>query len=86
METFSCFRKKEVINVCDGMRLGYVCDLELDLRSGKICKIIVPEGNRFFGVLCREREFRIPWDCIRRIGDDVILVDIILDEMMFVPE
>ena len=85
METFCCFKKKEVINICDGMRLGHVCDLEFDMRSGKIRKIIVPEGNRFFG-LCCEREFRIPWECIRRIGDDVILVEIILEEVVFVPE
>jgi sporulation protein, YlmC/YmxH family len=82
METFCCFRKKEVINICDGMRLGFVCDLEIDIRHGKICKIIVPEGNRYIGFFCREREFRIPWECIRKIGDDIILVDVVIEEVL----
>ncbi len=86
IETFCCFKRKEVINICDGLRLGFVNDLEIDLRNGKICKIIVPEGNRYFGLFCNEREFRIPWDCIRRIGDDVILVDVVVEEVLFVGE
>ena len=28
--------KKEVINTCDGCRLGYVCDLEIDAMCGRI--------------------------------------------------
>ena len=29
LERFSCLRRKEVVNVCDGCRLGYVGDLEI---------------------------------------------------------
>ncbi|MGL4789957.1 MAG: PRC-barrel domain-containing protein [Anaerotignaceae bacterium] len=83
METFSCFKKKEVISICDGMRLGFPSDLEFDLRNGKICKIIVPEGNKYLGFFCNDREYRIPWECIRKIGDDIILVDIVLEEVLF---
>ena len=32
---------KEVINIRDGVRLGYVCDLELDLACGRICAFVV---------------------------------------------
>jgi len=81
MDSFSDFRKKEVINICDGMRLGYVNDLEIDTRIGKICKIIVPEG-RLFGVFYSEKEYIIPWDCIRKIGDDIILVDVVVEEVL----
>ena len=42
-ERFSCLQEKEVINICDGRRLGCVCDLELDAISGKICTLIIPE-------------------------------------------
>ena len=27
-ERFSCLQEKEVINICDGRRLGCVCDLD----------------------------------------------------------
>lgn len=35
MERFCELKQKEVINVCDGCRLGYVTDLELDVCTGK---------------------------------------------------
>ena len=36
------FRHKEVINITDGKRLGYVQDVCADLQSGSITSIIVP--------------------------------------------
>ena len=49
-ERFSCLQEKEVINICDGRRLGCVCDLELDAISGKICTLIIPEcGSKWNG-------------------------------------
>ena len=35
MEKFSDLQEKEVINICDGRRLGFVGDLELDIPSGE---------------------------------------------------
>jgi len=71
--TFSDLRGKEVINTNEGKRLGYVCDLEIDLSCGKIVSIIVPGELRHFG-FSRGEDFRIPWECIERIGDDIIIV------------
>lgn len=36
------FKHKEVINITDGRRLGYVQDVTADLESGTITSIIVP--------------------------------------------
>ena len=36
------FKHKEVININDGKRLGYVQDVCADLKSGHITSIIVP--------------------------------------------
>ncbi len=66
---------KEVINVCDGCRLGYVGDVEIKLPEGQVCAIIVFGRCRFFGLFGRGEEFYIPWECIQRIGDDIILID-----------
>ena len=69
------FRCKEVINVCDGCRLGYVSDLEVIVPEGKVSAIIVYGPGRFFGLFGRGEEYYIPWECIQRIGDDIILID-----------
>ena len=49
--TFSDLKCKEVINVCDGGRLGCVTDLELDLCTGTILAIVVPGEGRLLGLI-----------------------------------
>lgn len=78
---FSDLRCKEVVNVTDGCRLGYVNDLEIELENGRVLAIIVPGPCRFFGLFGREVDYVIPWPCIRRIGSDIILVDVIVQDI-----
>ena len=67
---------KEVICVCDGQRLGFVSDVRVESPEGQVCAIVVPGKGRMFGLLgCRD-EYVIPWNCIKRIGPDIILVDV----------
>lgn len=75
---FGDLRRKEVINMRDGARLGRICDLEVDQCSGLIRSIVVPGPPRFFGILRSDEELVIPYDRISKIGDDVILVDVVL--------
>ena len=74
--TISDFRDKEVINVCDGRRLGYVIDVEFDIVSGRIISIVVPGDKCGFLCFSRCEDIYIDWCKIQRIGDDTILVDI----------
>lgn len=65
-------RCKEVISICDGNRLGFVSDVEIDTCSGRLAAIVVPARGKW-GVFCRRKDYVIPWEAIRRIGDDIIL-------------
>ncbi|AUG57987.1 MAG TPA: YlmC/YmxH family sporulation protein [Ruminiclostridium sp.] len=76
MNRTSDFRQKEVINISDGKRLGFVCDVEIDLKSGRLESIVIPGGNRLFGILGKDSEYIIPWERIKKIGEDIILVEI----------
>ena len=69
-------KQKEVINIKDGCRYGFVCDIELDEKDGKICSIIVPGPGRVFGVFGHDQEYKIPWKEVRQFGEDIILVDV----------
>ena len=69
-------RCKEVINSCTGMRLGYVSDVCVNTVTGQVASIIVPGCCSLFGFFGREDDIVIPWECIRRIGDDLIIVEI----------
>ena len=68
-------RYKEIINLHNGQRLGFVCDAEILLAEGRVTALIVPGPTRFFGFLGREEDLVIPWERITKIGEDIILVD-----------
>lgn len=68
-------RCKEVINVTDGQRLGFITDVEIEVPEGRVCAIVVPGPCRFFGLFGRKDDFVIPWRCIRRMGTDIVLVE-----------
>ena len=70
------FKHKEVININDAKRLGYVQDVTADLKTGVITSIIVPGSNRVFNIFNSNNEIVIPWDKIKCIGDEIILVEI----------
>ncbi|MCI8479768.1 MAG: YlmC/YmxH family sporulation protein [Oscillibacter sp.] len=72
---FRGLRRKEVINICDGCRLGFVADVDVRIPEGQVIAIVVNGPAKFFGLFGRGEEFYIPWDCIQRIGDDIILID-----------
>ena len=68
------FKQKEVINLADGRRLGYVQDVEANFETGEITAIIVPGSGKMFS-FGQKTDIVIPWQNIKRIGDDIILVD-----------
>ena len=69
-------KQKEVINVKDGCRYGFICDVEIDEKCGAIVSILVPGPGRVFGMFGRDQEYKIPWDKICQFGDDIVLVDV----------
>ena len=73
---FTELQCKEVICVSDGKRLGFVADVTVEVPEGKVVALIVPGPCRFFGIGSRREDFVIPWRCVRRIGPDIVLVDI----------
>ncbi len=81
MERIADLQCKEVVNITDGCRLGYVSDVEIDILTGKIVAIVVPGKCRFFGLFGRADDYVIPWQCIRRFGEDIILVEVIPDRV-----
>lgn len=69
-------REKEVVNVCDGERLGNICDVDFEERTGRICTLVIPGPCKIFGIIGRDNEYLIPYECVKRIGADVVLVEI----------
>ena len=69
-------RQKEVINADDGKRLGFVYDIDINLEDGKIEALVMKGTGRLLGFLGKDDELIIPWQLIKRVGEDIIIVDI----------
>ena len=67
--------EKEIISMNDGSRLGELYDLEIDEYTGQIKEIVVIGKLHFFSFIIKKEKINIPWNNVRVIGDETILVD-----------
>lgn len=86
MLRISDLRAREVINVIDGRRLGFIGDLDVDLDTGRVRAIVVPGQSKLLGLFGRDNDHYIPWEKIVKIGADVILVDVPPGEMPYLDD
>lgn len=69
-------RSKEVINAADGKRFGFVMDVDVNLEDGKLEAIILKGTGKLFGFIGKDNDLVIPWEMIRKVGQDTIIVDV----------
>lgn len=71
---YSDLAGKEIIDIDQGIRLGVVndTDIVIDAAAGRVVAIIIPGRGGFFS----RRELEIPWHGIKKIGVDLIIVDL----------
>ena len=75
--SFSEIRRKDVINIIDGRKLGRPIDLVLNDSACAEALVVPGRSGGLLGLLRQDREgCIIPWGRVRRVGDDVILVEI----------
>jgi YlmC/YmxH family sporulation protein len=67
-------RQKEVINICNAERLGYISDVEICFDTGNIEAIIIPRKRWFFRLFSQQKDYVIPWEEIECVGEDLVLV------------
>ncbi len=81
MELSFCDLKcKDVINISDGKNMGTLTDIIFDTCCGRIMGIIVPCSKNFFNIFKTNNDIFIPYNRICKIGKDIILVDIIMQQ------
>ena len=73
---FLDLKDKEVINVCNCKKLGHISDLGINTCNGCIETVIVPGPSKICSFFGSDSEYVIPFECIRKIGPDIILVEI----------
>ena len=76
MIKISDLRMREVINVTNGKKLGLIKDIEIDLDAGRIKSVVLPGNGKVLGFLGRNDDIVVPWQKIKKMGMDVILVEV----------
>ena len=67
---------KELVTLPDCDRLGFLgdCDISVD-DDGRIVSLIIPENRGQLSFLIDRRYLEIPWERIKIVGGDMILID-----------
>lgn len=69
-------QRKDIINVNNGKRIGRIIDAEIDETNGNLKKLLI-EPNRYIRSVFRDdRDIKITYQQIKKMGEDVILVDL----------
>ncbi|MBD1380062.1 YlmC/YmxH family sporulation protein [Metabacillus arenae] len=73
---------KEIVDVKRAERLGVLgqTDLEINEETGQITALIIP-SLKWFGFKKQGSEVRVPWQHIRKIGTDMMILDIPDDQI-----
>lgn len=68
---------KEIVDVKKAERLGILgqTDLEINEQTGQIQALLIP-SLKWFGFKRQGGEVRVPWRHIKKIGQDMIIIDI----------
>jgi len=69
---------KEIVNLNDGGRLGIIADSDIiiDEKTGKIISLLIPDRRMQFKFFGERQEIEIPWESIRKVGNDMIIVEL----------
>lgn len=68
---------KEIVDVKKAERLGVLgqTDLEINERTGQVEALVIP-SVKWFGLKRQGGELRVPWRHIKKIGTDMVIIDI----------
>ncbi len=69
-------QKKDIVNVNNGKRIGSIIDININ-QEGLLESIIIEKTTSILSLFSSKNEILIKWEQIKKIGEDVILVDII---------
>jgi len=67
---------RDIVNLVDGAKLGPVSDVYIDLETGKVISLVLSGGKKYFGLMNAGRDVVVPWEKIKKIGVDTVLVEV----------
>lgn len=74
--SLSELREKEVINIENGEKLGFIDDVEFETERERIAAFVIFGRKRLYGLLGKDKDLVITCEQIQLIGTDTVLVRI----------
>ncbi len=69
-------QRKDIINIKDGKKIGKIIDVEFDQTNGYMIKFIIEKAHFMRNLFTSNEEVTIKFSQIKKMGEDVILIDI----------
>lgn len=73
----SDLQNKDVVNMEDGKKIGNIIDVIID-KEGNMESLIVQKSKFITTLFSNKDEMEVKWKQIQKIGEDVILVSMVL--------
>ena len=69
-------QKKDIVNIKDGKKIGKIIDVYFDESSGYMIKFVIEKTHFVRNIFSNTDEIVIKFSKIKKMGEDVILIDI----------
>ena len=73
----SDLQNKDIVNIEDGKKIGTIIDVVID-KEGNMESLIVQKSKWITNIFSTKDEMEVKWKQIEKIGEDVILVSMVL--------
>ena len=70
-------QNKNLVNVSNGKNIGNIIDVNIDYQSGNIKSFIIESKGSILTFLNKDNDMEVKWNDIQKIGEDVILVNML---------
>ena len=69
-------QRKDIINIKDGKKVGRIIDVEFDPSNGYMITFVIERAHFVRNLLSTSENLSIKFTQIKKLGEDVILIDI----------
>ncbi len=69
-------QRKDIVNIKDGKKVGKIIDVEFDPTNGYVIKFVIERAHFVKNLFSSSEELTIKFTQIKKLGEDVILIDI----------
>jgi YlmC/YmxH family sporulation protein len=70
------FGLRDMVNLVDGAKMGSIKDVHINLETGQVEALVLSGGKRLLGLFSAGKDIVIPWEKVKKIGIDTVLVEI----------